>query len=141
MFERELVIKPGYDRRAEGNGQHCVDMIWYLKGEKGIIQFVLYTGWYASIIPQPGTDWTLMHVKQEDWMKVLPADLGYHSPVPMYDDQGTMDCTLLPGGKCYYDGSGLNANRIFSILVHQGGEAVWLELEEEYRLRFEEVAA
>lgn len=143
QFTRELVIRPAYDKRAEGYGQHCVEMCWYLHGEKGVIQFVLFTGWYLSIIGKPSTDWQELHsgryqASWDDTNKPMPADLGYHSPVPMYEGQAKLTCHLLPAGECYYDGSGLNAYRIFAVLVHEGGDAVWRALEAEYALRFEQ---
>ena len=141
---RELVIYPAYDHRPEGGGQHGVEMRWYVRGPKGVIQFVLYTGWPKSIIATPDTPWDELYSSLDKGTvhDPLPADLGYHSHVPMYEGQELMDnkCQIL-GGPCYYDGSGLNANRIFSILVHEGGEAVWAALEKEYAQRFAEVAA
>lgn len=82
----------------------------------------------------------------------LPADLGYHSPVPQYEGQlpigirikynddyseelGTEGeariCEYL-GKPCYYDGSGLNAERIYHIMLQEGEKGVWRELEEYY---------
>lgn len=141
QFTRELVIRPAYDKRNEGYGQHCVEMCWYLRGSAGVIQFVLFTGWYLSIIAEPNVDWQEQHlsIHTAPWdqlNKPMPADLGYHSLVPMYEGQTKMKCHLLPAGECYYDGSSLNADRIFAILVHKGGDAVWQALEAEYALRF-----
>lgn len=69
--------------------------------------------------------------------KPQPADLGYHSPVPMYEGQTKRDdCQYLPGGTCYYDGSSLAAESVFNILVEQGSEGVWKHLEEVYNDRF-----
>jgi len=46
-------------------------------------------------------------------------------------------CPYLDGKPCYYDGSGLNAERIFDILVKEGSAGVWRELEVYYRETFE----
>jgi hypothetical protein len=140
---RELVMAPAWDRRNEGDGrygQHCAEQRWYLKGLLGAIQFILFTGWGAGMIVQPDAPWQELHIKNTDrynFNAPLPADLGYHSPTPRYENQHAMDCHVLPEGKCYYDGSGLNADRIFSILIHKGGEAVWEALEEYYAETFE----
>jgi hypothetical protein len=111
-------------------------MLFYVIGKCGVIQFMLMTGWSKGCIPPPDTPWQKMRVIDEECGKPMPADLGYHSPVPMYEGQTKVDsCEFMPDG-CYYDGSSLNADRIFSILVHEGGDAVWAALEQEYHERF-----
>jgi hypothetical protein len=67
----------------------------------------------------------------------MPADLGYHSWMPRYEGQSAMDCHLSPNGICYYDGSGLNAEPIFSVLLREGSDGVWRELEKYYASVFE----
>jgi hypothetical protein len=143
---REFEIAAAYDKRVESGGrygQHCVDFRFYLKGPKGVVQFILCTGWSKAIIATPEKPWQELGVVRtrnnpDVLWDPMPADLGYHSPVPRYEDQTAMDCHILPEGKCYYDGSGLNANRIFSLMVHEGGEAMWKALERYYRELFEE---
>lgn len=46
------------------------------------------------------------------------------------------ECKHVKGGKCYYDGSGLNADRVFEILRREGSDGVWRELEEYYTETF-----
>ena len=69
----------------------------------------------------------------------MPADLGYHSLKPTYEEQSicTESCEYLDGKPCYYDGSGLNAKRIYNILVNEGDSGVWKELENFYNEIFE----
>ena len=136
MRERIMRFRPAFDKRSsnpkKNYGIHGAELAFYLKGEEGAIQFVIYTNWH------------LPHVQKELDNKLhdhilchpMPADLGYHSKIPRYDGQKalTEDCEWT-GGKCYYDGSGLNADRIYKILVEQGDEAVWKELEKEYTIR------
>lgn len=146
-LRHEIEISPAYDHRAEGKGQNCVDMTWYVTGPKGVIQFRLFTGWGKQIIPTPERPWQELNIPypcghDQGLWEPMPADLGYHSYVPLYEEQTTMgSCPRLGGKDCYYDGSGLNAYRIFSILVHEGGDAVWAALEAEYELRFKDVEA
>jgi hypothetical protein len=142
---RDIVIYPAYDKRPQYS-QHCVDMVWMLKGPLGIVQFRLFTGWSVRVIGLPTLDWQELSMSRpryhspeehEAVSAPMPADIGYHSPKPMYEDQTSMKCELLPQGQCYYDGSTLNADRYFAILVHEGGEALWKALEEYYHERFE----
>lgn len=73
--------------------------------------------------------------------EISGTDVGYHSPVPMYEDQRSMECELIEGGKCYYDGSGLRADEwvkeIFSLRGKRPEELIWEKLEQEYKERFE----
>lgn len=129
--ERIIRFYPAYDRRHEdpdkSYGVHGVDIKFVLKGEEGAIQFVLFTGWQ------------LPHVAREQGKPLdcfpLPSDLGYHSPIPRYEGHKpvTEPCEWLQGGPCYYDGSSLAAEAVFEILLREGDEGVWAELEKTYQ--------
>lgn len=121
-LERIVRFEPGYDRRAEGYGIHGVNLRMVLKGEKGAVQFLLFTNWMPDSVDADYPTLTPM-----------PADFGYHAKVSQYDGQEMLDenCEFT-GGPCYYAGSGLNAERIFRLLRHKGGEAAWGALEEYY---------
>jgi hypothetical protein len=139
-FEREIRFEPAYDKRDTGHGIHGAQMRWLLKGPLGIIQFLVFTQWHLPAVMEEMErkfEAGLYPYNSASLWKPLPADLGYHSPRPMYDGQSDMPCDLMPEGKCWYDGSGLNAAPVFALLVSEGSDAVWLRLEEEYRLRFE----
>lgn len=134
-FTRIVEFSPAFDMRstapAENYGIGSVKLRMILLGPLGATQFVLLTGWY---LPEVQRELLTGH------SGLYPADLGYHSPRPLYDDQPIFDCDLLPGGKCYYDGSGLRAEGVFERLLREGHKGVWKALEEEYHLRFEETA-
>jgi hypothetical protein len=161
MLTREVLIRPAYDRRSEGYGIHGVEMCFVVKGPKGAVQFVVFTNWHLPHVTQENINGTIERAKNGiidpenfsmDFSKLsrshlkciflpMAADLGYHSPVPMYEDQKPMsaECQIL-GGECYYDGSTLNAEPVFELMVREGGDALWVRLEQEYRDRFEEAA-
>lgn len=137
-MERTIEWRPAWDKRSsdpnKNYGIHGVEMVWLVNGPEGIIQWVVFTGW------------NLKHVQEELDRRhqriphltchPQPADLGYHSPKPMYEGQTKMDqCAYLPEG-CYYDGSSLNAHPLYWLLVEKGAEAVWAELEDYYKERF-----
>lgn len=137
-MERIIEISPAFDKRhkdpSKDYGIHACDLRMVLKGELGAMQFVLYTGWY------------LPHVVEElsrkgGLLKPLPADVGYHSPKPMYDGQEAIqdECPYLDGKPCYYDGSGLYADTAFKVLLKGGSDALWKFLEKEYVERFGEL--
>ena len=141
-FTKEIQFKPAYDKRhadpKKNYGVHGVTMRWILKGPLGAIQFVVYTNWQLPHVQaemnaklESGRSHACLH-------NPMPADLGYHSPKPLYEDQSPMSgkCDVLDG-KCYYAGSGLNAEPIFQLLVEKGHEAVWTALEQEYAEQFQ----
>lgn len=151
-LERIIKLEPGFDcirfeckfnsdkcKPGEGgsHGRAGLDIRFVVKGKKGAIQFLLYTGW----LPQKtepsgiGTRWI------EKWSRteVLPADLGCHSKKPLYEGQEIVSdsCEYCDGKPCYYDGSGLQASNAMYTLVNGGGEALWQFLEEYYNATFE----
>ena len=140
-LKREIVFSPAFDRRSpdplKNYGVHGVNLTFLLKGECGAIQFVVYTNWHLPHV-QKEFDGKLPDTKFPYlFHQPMATDLGYHSPKPLYENQPSMPgkCNVL-NGTCYYDGSSLNAERVFDILREKGDAGVWEELEEEYCYRF-----
>ena len=132
-LERILNMEPAFDKRDpdphKNYGIHGVTLRMVVKGEKGAVQFVLYT------------NWMLPHVQDELDLRPgskllsrpLPVDIGYHARSPRYAGQGAMpNCQYLDGAPCYYDGSGLRAEEVYQVLLSAGSDGVWKYLEEEY---------
>lgn len=114
------------------HGIHVLPIAFYVKDVEGAVQFTLSTNW----IPFPDNEGRF---SSHDWnfpmsdMYPMPTDLGYHSRKPFYENQyKTENCEVLDGDTCYYDGSGLNASKPFSVLVNAGEEALWEYLENYY---------
>lgn len=139
-FERKIEITPAFDKRhsdpAKDYGIHGCDLRFVLIGPLGAVQFLLYTGWH---LPHVKAEFDRKPCEVKSWGKhcfgaAQPADIGYHSPRPMYSDQPVVNenCEYLGGIPCYYDGSSLQAEDVFKILVEGGGEAMWKELERRY---------
>jgi hypothetical protein len=132
-MERLITFKPAYDKRdddpSKDLGVHGVTLRMVLKGKGGAYHFVLYTNWQ---LPHVRKEWRL------SFAGPLPADAGYHSPIPQYEGQELSQehCEYLDGQPCYYDGSALYADKVFKMLVEHGSEAVWEELERLYKERF-----
>ena len=106
------------------HGKHGLEIKFVVKGDKGAIQFLLYTGW----IPQYSKRDSISGLYINNWGSfVLPADLGYHSKEPMYEGQDTIvdSCVYCDGLPCYYDGSSLNASDAMYTLVNGGDKALW----------------
>ncbi len=137
-FDKKIEFSPAFDKRhsdpSKNYGIHGADMRWYLMGPEGAVQFVVYTSWHlphvqAEMDLKPLSEGCTRYMHH----KPLPADIGYHSKVPQYEGQESIDddCEFT-GGKCYYDGSGLNAKKGFELLVEKGSDAVWEWMEECY---------
>jgi len=137
-FVRSVRFRAGYDCKNvpckhEVKGEHGiagVEMTMILLGEKGATQFKLLTNWYPSTVSMPS--WMTAH----DY-RGTPADLGHHWFTPTYEDEWHSDyCDILhpdePEKGCYYDGSGVAADRVFERLVDDGEDGVWDELERLY---------
>jgi hypothetical protein len=66
-------------------------------------------------------------------------DLG-EELIPDHFETGTFTpCEYLDDAPCFYDGSGLNAERIYKVLLEKGSDGVWQELEEYYEHTFKDV--
>lgn len=131
---KDVTIRPGYDRRApdpkKNYGIHGCELLMVRRGKKGAVQFLAFTDWTPRAVQEERME----DMRRTDVVGVQPmgADLGYHSIVPQYEGQQVMDCNLLKGKKCYYDGSSLNADRVIDILLTKGSDGVWDELEGYY---------
>lgn len=144
-FERRVTFRPAFDRCAhdpsKNYGIHGVEVLFLLLGPKGATQFLLYTNWMLPAGNCPiGLDHTRRGSDHRLFCDPMPADLGYHSPSPRYEDQSSYECDVLPAGRCHYDGSSLNAVRVYQRLLREGSDGVWAELESFYRSLFEEAA-
>ena len=146
---REVLVLPAFDKRdtnpSKNYGIHGCNLCFYVKGEKGAVQFIIYTNWHLPHVQKEliskchgsRTEFSGHHFCH---LEPIPADIGYHSPKPMYDSQEPIstECDLIGKGKpCYYDGSSLNAEGYFQIMVEGGSEALWKALEEYYHNRFD----
>jgi hypothetical protein len=144
-MEKQVSFYPAYDKRdpkpAKNYGIHGVDIRFILKGARGAVQFVLYTNWHLPAVQQEM--YQRAAYKDECYLQAalgpMAADRGYHSPAPTYEGQevSSDECEYLDGKPCYYDRSGLDADRIYEVLLAEGDSGVWRELEEYYTHKFE----
>lgn len=118
-FERAVSFEPGFDSHTRNWGIAAMRMRFLLRGPLGATQFLMGAGWV------PGRR------EVNDW---YPSgwDLGYHALKPSYEGHESYDCDLLPGGHCYYDGSGLAADPVMDAFIAEGEPAVWRALHEFY---------
>ena len=127
-MERRIEIYPSWDK-GELYGIDCAEIAFYLIGKRGAYQFKAFTGWWLPHLRkqercQPG---------RHGFSYPRGFDIGYHAREAQYEGQEplTDDCPII-GGKCYYDGSSLQAEPIAEAMVAEGSDAVWAELENRY---------
>lgn len=97
-LERIVEFSPAFDKRdpdpKKNFGVHGVEMRWVLKGEKGAVQFLVYTNWQLPHVTQENVDRAKrardIALELRCFWKPMAADLGYHSKFPMYDGQEAM---------------------------------------------------
>lgn len=143
QFEKIIEVTPAFDKRnsdpKKDYGVHGCNFRMILKGSEGAIQFVIYTNWHLPHVEKTRKH---THWKFDDGhmcpFKPLPADFGYHSKKPLYEGQPLISdkCEYVNGSPCYYDGSGLRAEKVFKTLTEKGLDGVWEEMEQEYKERF-----
>lgn len=139
-MKRKIVFEPGYDfivqptkERGANYGRHGLNMRFLLEGSKGVVQFLLFTGWLPMIESSYGWEPTYKGSSEP-----MAADIGYHSYKPMYKGQPPMDkkCPFLYNKKCYYDGSGSLAEEYFAELCNKGEDALFKKMEGFYKDTF-----
>ena len=135
---RSVEFSPSWNRLSDdpskNYGIRAMNITFYVKGPKGAIQWKLSTGWYVS----PARD----HLRQFSpplVMYPMAMDLGYHAHEPQYENQTplTESCDVIGGGRCFYDGSPLNAELLTEGFLSGGADYLWPKLEGVYRHQFE----
>jgi len=152
-MERSISFRAAFDKSdpdpKKNYGVHGVEIRFLLKGSKGAVHFLLYTNWMLPHVQEDHDTHTIHNILSGDdfylrkpffLYKPMPADLGYHSPVPIHEWQekpSQEHCEFLDG-PCYYDGSTSAAERVFERLLREGDGGVWAELEDYYKDMFSE---
>jgi len=136
-LERIVEFTAAYDKRStdptKNYGVHGVNMRLILKGPRGAVHFLLHTNWH---LPHLAKEWQ----DHPHFFKPNPAEVGYHSPVPLNEAQtepSAATCDYLDGAPCYCGGSALAANDAFAALVERGSAGIWGYLEDYYHRTFE----
>lgn len=136
-LERQVNFHAAFDKRdpnpSKNYGIHGMEILFVLKGPAGAVVWLIYTDWH---VPSARKDLTGKSGLFD--RPFMAADLGYHALVSQYEDQEERDCCYTSSGKCYYDGSGLNAELLVENFISQGEDYLWAALEAYYRTCFED---
>ena len=143
-MERIIKFRPAFDKRHDdpkkNYGIGAVMMHFGLMGDEGAVSFTLSTGWYLK----PNRE----EIKEKHGFPPEPMgfSVGYHSPKPIRDFQkidepSQESCEYLDGKPCWFDDSALYAVEVMEILIRDGEEAMWAELEKYYNSTFTDTPA
>lgn len=127
-------FEPAFDRRNMGMGFNGVVMRMIVKGDLGVVHFVLFTNWNLDHIDRMITN--------KELQKPKPVEVGYYSLYrELYKGQPKMYfCPYLNHAECYYDGLEHEGQEAFALLREYGSGAVWEYLISKYNLRFRQGA-
>lgn len=141
-FRREIKVRPAYDYRhdpKDGRGAHGAEIQLILTGDEGAITAAIMTGWVmrplkasgsfslASRMSKPGVDLPLADCYPSAGLVSAHSALRREN----YLD-GDQECDLLPGGRCYGDGSYTAGDVILAALIEKGSDGAFAELEGYY---------
>ena len=66
------------------------------------------------------------------------ADVGYHDTGPHYQNHEPMECDIVKGGECYYDGSSVQAEEWLDHFSETNFTDLWQRLRQRWFDTFEE---
>lgn len=141
-FKKITHVRLPFDQRnsdpKQNYGIHGLDVWFILQGPLGAVQYGVT---FPVYLPHIDIEYPAKFPDWNEGKRIRGFDVGYHAPKPMYEGQAAMECQLLEGGQCYYDGSSLRAGgwttEIFSVRGEPPEKLLWTKLEEEYQNRFE----
>lgn len=139
-FQKWVEFRPAYDcievqpcvhgsdrcKPGEGgsHGRCCVLMGLYLRGTKGAVEFLVFTGWDHPATPE------YKHSAP------MGGYLTVHSRRPLYEDhEANYTCKLLDD-PCFANISATAGEPAFEILRTKGSEGIWQHMEDIYRREF-----
>lgn len=135
-MDQAVVFQPGYNctnMTMKGHGVHGMEIIWYLRGPRGVVSVVFGTDWIPGILG-PGHGRMPAGFPPAE-IPQFPNGYGvsYCAHVPQYEGQepASDDCPVI-GGTCYSDTSYIASDPIAEAFTEKGEPAVWAALQERY---------
>ncbi len=138
-FEHRVLWTPAYNHPTEGGGRRSLGVTFCAIGPKGAVDFAFTTGIYCATDRDDIENGGLICLdgRRRPALGVLPYDLGRHSIEPRHPGESSQRCHLLACGRCYYNGSSLNAEDALDVLTDEGEEALWDLLHRFYAVIFD----
>ena len=128
---REVRLIPAFDHTDKpGGGRHGVELLFLLTGNRGVVEMCVFTGWGLKPIKGSRIPSDVMTHHP------CPARMNFHSPVLLSDANAIKEdaCGLLEGCPCWcLTTFHEEHDRMFQVLLLEGSEGVWREMEKFYR--------
>ena len=106
-FKRIIMFSMPFDKRhsdpKKNCGIHGMNNAYILVKDQKAVQFVLYLPVHLDHVA--AELFKNNRLGSYNPFEVMAAEVGYHSPTPMYDDQSSMSECKIIECECYCDGS------------------------------------
>jgi len=129
VFEHRVVVYPAWDKRNEkgGYGQHCAEIHFVVRYRNKELGFAVYTGWYVEAANYPLSN------KETSMGEVHGASLYAHSKSPFRGAIKRNDyCDVFKSNCCYENALTFITEDLLKILILEGSEKLFEELEKRY---------
>jgi hypothetical protein len=118
---RDIQIFPGQDQRASNNGFSCAELLFHYGDPTAAVTFAVRTDWLPI---------TMHHTTIRPDRTIRPLDLIYHFNNPtLTARQSHMERCSYIEGECYAVYDKQHLERLVDVLLAEGSEGVWRELE------------
>lgn len=129
VFEHRTVVYPAWDKRGEkeGYGQHCAEIHFVVRYRNKEMGFSVYTGWYVDAANVPYKD------RETSNGGVHGASLYAHSKSPFRGAIRRNEyCDVFQSNCCYENALTFITEDLLKILILEGSEKLFEELEKRY---------
>lgn len=128
-----IKVMPGYDRRAQNESYHGCEIVFILRGNRGVLVFASVTDWFPKNVQEQ----YMNGIQRTNVIGVQPkpAEFVWHSfePTKLPHPVQHTDCPYSTNGVCYTSNSIHTAEYLRDVLIKEGSEGVWREMAQRYR--------
>jgi hypothetical protein len=132
---RSVFFRPAFDKRHpdphQNYGVHGVEIVFVLRRGQRAVDWTVFTNWQ---LPHVTKDTLQKYADDPERIELFTqpsgAQVGFHSPVPMWDSHEPSEGCTITGGKCYSDVGFCMGSELMPLLIEKGEDAIWARLEE-----------
>jgi hypothetical protein len=132
-LSQTIKVIAGWDHRPQGESYHGCELVFILRGEKGVLTFAFVTDWAPMAVQQQ----YMNGVQRTNVIGVQPKpiDVVFHSPTPpaLPHQAQREDCPYIEGGICYAAVSKREAEALRDVMLKEGSIGVWRCMGQLYR--------
>lgn len=140
------VERPAFEKRHDdpkrNYGIGCVMMSFAAVGDEGAISWQVFTGWHLPHVAERLRRETRHEAYPHDPKRFMRCSLegmggavDIHSKHPLWEGHEPQTGCRFTGGECWGDTGFSAGDTMFDILVEKGQDALFVELDEWYRVQ------